>query len=127
MEETLVQILLATPAIVAITGQKIRLGRADQRDARPYVVLQTVSSAPSYHMQGEANPVPIRMQIDCYADKYGQAKTLARAIKSRLSGYQGGPFKGVFIDSERDLPAADAGEVTSLFRTSIDITVHYGA
>lgn len=125
MEETLVAILLATTSVVAIAGQRIRLGRAAQKDIRPYVVLQTIGSTPLYSMEGQSDLVPSRVQIDCYADKYSQAKTLARAVKVRLSGYQGGPIRGIFIDSERDLPVADAGEVTSLFRTSIDIMIHF--
>ncbi|MEW9838237.1 hypothetical protein [Mesorhizobium marinum] len=43
-----------------------------------------------------------------------------------MSGHRAGIFKGIFIDSERDLPAADAGEVNQLFRVSIDLIIHHG-
>jgi hypothetical protein len=126
MEETLIALLLASTAVVAEAGQRIRLGRADQKDRRPYVVLQKISSLPNYHLQGASGYVAARVQIDCYAETYTEVTTLARAVKGTLSGHSGGNFQAVFIDSERDLPAADAGNVSNLFRTSIDITVHYG-
>lgn len=126
MEETLMALLLGATAVTALAGQRIRLGRADQADARPYVVLQKASVQPNYHMQGASGYVATRVQIDCYSDTFTQTTKLARAIKATLSGRSSGNIQGIFIESERDLPAADAGSVSNLFRTSIDITVHYG-
>ncbi len=126
MEETLVALLLGSSAITAIAGQRIRFGRADQKDVRPYVVVQKAGNSPNYTMRGPSGYVMTRLQIDSYAETFTQATKLSRAIKALLGGYSGGTIQGIFIDSERDLPAADAGNVSNLFRTSIDITVHYG-
>ena len=88
--------------------------------------MNRIDGLPNYHMQGPSGYVSSRVQIDVYGDKYGDVTTIVRAIKALLSGYEGGNIQAIFIESERNLPAADAGEVNSLFRTSIDITVHYG-
>jgi hypothetical protein len=120
MEEALTALL----APVA-SGQRYWV-RAPQNKARPYVVLNRVGGLPNYHMQGASGLVESRVQIDCYADTYTACTSVARSVKAILSGYKGGAIQGVFVDSERDLPAADAGEVNSLFRTSIDIIILHG-
>lgn len=100
--------------------------RAPQSAARPYVVLNRIDGIRDYHMQGASGYISSRVQIDCYADTYTAAKSTARAVINTLSGYSGGDIQAIFVDGERDLPAADAGDVTNLFRTSIDIIVHHG-
>lgn len=92
---------------------------------RPYVVMQIVSGLSDYHMQGPSGYVVNRIQIDCYAETYTGAKATARAVRNILSGHKGGVIQGAFLDAERDLPAADAGEVTNLFRTSLDFMIHH--
>ncbi|MCK8780560.1 hypothetical protein M0654_11240 [Rhizobium sp. NTR19] len=89
-------------------------------------MLNRIDEQPNYHMQDASGFVSSRVQIDCYAATYTAATAAARAVKAIVSGYKGGQIQGVFIESERNLPAADAGEVSTLFRTSIDITVLHG-
>lgn len=119
-------LLLGAAPVVALAGSRIRFGRADQSDARPFVVLQRVSAESNYHYQGPSGYVASRFQIDSYADTYTAAKKLARALEARLSGFKGGIIQGIFLESHRDFTAADAGNVSNLFRISIDITVHHG-
>lgn len=120
MEEALTELL------ASVAGGRRYWVRAPQTAARPFVLLNKIDGIPDYHFQGPSGYVSSRVQIDVYGDKYGDVTTISRAIKALLSGYEGGNIQAIFIESERNLPAADAGEVTSLFRTSIDITVHYG-
>lgn len=120
MEEAL------TALLASVAGGNRFWVRAPQTTALPYLVLNRVDGVRNYHMLGPSGYVSSRVQIDCYAKTYTATKTVARAVITLLSGYSGGDFQGVFIEGERDLPAADAGDVTNLFRTSIDIIVHHG-
>lgn len=126
MEEQLTALLLGAASLTALVpASSVHWGRAPQGTKPTYITMQVISGLPDYHMQGPSGYVSNRVQIDVYALTYGASKKAARALKSVLSGYKGGLFQGVFIDSERDLPAMDAGEVSTLFRTSIDFIIHH--
>ncbi|RVK40898.1 tail completion protein gp17 [Sinorhizobium meliloti] len=120
MEEAL------TALLASVAGGRRYWTRAPQTALRPFVVLNRVDGVASYHYLGASGLVASRVQIDCYADTYTAAKATARAVEAILSGHVGGIIQAIFLESHRDLPAADAGDVTNLFRTSIDITVHHG-
>jgi hypothetical protein len=129
MEEALVSLL------ASVAGGRRYWGRKPQKRSdggpveRPYVVLQRVTGLRDYHLQGPSGYVASRVQIDCYGDTYTSAKQTARSVIALVSGFHGTiagtRIQGIFVDSERDLPAADAGEVKDLFRTSIDVFVHH--
>ncbi|KKX28228.1 DUF3168 domain-containing protein [Rhizobium sp. LC145] len=119
MEEALTA-LLATVA----GGQRYWV-RAPQKVLRPYVLLNRVTGFRDYTNSGASGYVESRVQIDVYADTYTQTKKIARDIIRIMSGYRSGAIRGIFLDQERDLPASDAGEVTSLFRTSLDFIIHH--
>jgi hypothetical protein len=128
MEEALIALLLGSAPLTTITGTRIYWARKPQTVAlRPYVVLQRIDGVPSYHMAGASNYLASRVQADVYAETYTSSKQTARALIATLTGYKGGIFQGIFIDSQRDLSAADAGEVTTLFRTSVDFIAHHRA
>lgn len=76
-------------------------------------------------MRGASGLVESRVQVDSYADTYTAAKGAARDVQAVISGYQSGDIQAIFMDSERDLPAADAGEVNHLFRVSLDLIIHH--
>lgn len=120
MEEAL------TALLASVAGGRRYWGRAPQAAARPYVVLTRITGIRDYHTRGASGLVESRVQADCYADTYSAAKGLARDVRDAVSGHRAVIFKGIFIDSERDLPAADAGEVNHLFRVSIDLIIHHG-
>lgn len=128
MEETLIALLLATPALTALTGSRIYWLRFPQSgSARPYIVLQRIDGVQSYEMSGISDHVASRIQADVYAETYKSSKQVSRQLIATLSGFSGGIFQGIFIDSQRDLPATDAGEVTALFRTSVDFIIHHNS
>jgi hypothetical protein len=126
MEETI------TGLLASVASGRRYWGRAPQSisaDTGPYLVLSRVDGVRDYQMSGASGYVSSRVQIDVYGKTYTATKTAARAAVAALSGQSltstAGVVQGIFVDSERDLPAADAGEVTSLFRTSVDIIVHH--
>lgn len=94
--------------------------------ARPYVVLTRIDGIRNYHMTGPSGYVESRVQVDCYGDTYTSVKSTVIAILAILSGYSGGDIQAIFVEGERDMPAADTGEVTELFRKTLDLIVHHG-
>lgn len=100
--------------------------RAPQSAARPYVILNRIDKPRGYTMKGQDTLTQTRVQADIYADTYSAALGVSRSMVTLLSGYRGGKFQGVFVDSERDLPAESASSVSQLFRISIDLMIHYG-
>lgn len=137
MEETLIALLLAHAPLTALVGTnptRVYWMRAPQNTAKPYVVLQVISSVPDVGHQGPTGLIPARVQADCYSDSYTSAKAVARAVTGRLSGYKGTPtppgttvFDGVFKDAERDeYEPEDSPD--KLFRVSMDFIIwHKGA
>ena len=125
MEEALVAILLKSAGLTALVSTRIHWGRAPQGAPPPYVVLQVISGSPDYTMQGSSGYRQSRVQADVYSQSYTGAKKISRAVTSSLSGRRTGQIQSIFPDGERDLPAADAGEVTNLFRVSLDFMIHH--
>jgi hypothetical protein len=101
-------------------------GRAPQGALPPYIVMNKVDGLRNYSYTGPTGYLSNRVQIDVYTTSFTATRDLGRQVISALSGHAGGDIQGIFVESERDLPAADAGVVTNLFRTSIDIVVHHG-
>lgn len=116
---------LLTDLLASVAGGKCFWLRAPQGTNAPYATMQRITGIPDYHMQGASGLVQSRVQIDCYDKTYAGVALMARSVVTILSGYRGGIIQGIFIDSERDLPAADAGDVTQLFRKSLDIIIHH--
>jgi hypothetical protein len=126
MEEQLVALLLKSAALTALVGANIQWGRAPQgMQGKRYVVLQVISAPRDYTMQRASGHVEARVQADAYASSYTDAKRIARALRAAVSGRRVGAIHAIFVSDERDLPAADPGEVNHLFRTSQDLIIHH--
>lgn len=117
---------IALRALILPVAPRCYWARAPQAPvpARPYVVLHRISGVRGYHMQGGDGLIQSRIQMDIYGDSYGSCRAQADAIMGVLSGYRGGIFRGVFIDSERSLPP-EAGDPAEMFRLSVDVMVHH--
>lgn len=107
-----------------ITGIPVDWVMSGQGFTAPRILLQRVSGGGDYDSAGPTGYRRARIQIDCYDVTPGAAKVLARRANTALSGYRSVPILGVFLQSERDLPADTEGAVT-LGRVSLDFFVHY--
>lgn len=129
MMEGLIARLLETPAVTALVGNRISPGRRPQAGPLPDIVLNTISGAPVYSDQGEHGLASARVQVDCWGSTYGQAKTVARAVKSSLSAFVGTvggvTFQYILLDVERDFNEGGGNAAEYLFRTNLDILVWY--
>ena len=124
MEEALIAKLLATAGVAALAGTRIRPTQRTQGETTPSVVVTTVAGGDIYHHQGKSDIDDALVQIDCWAPTMLGAKTLARAIKTALSGQnflQGSVrFNRIFLENERD---SAEGENPRLFRTMLEFRV----
>jgi hypothetical protein len=127
MEEALIAKLLATPGVAGLAGTRVYPGSRPQGSPLPALVFSLIDGMPLYADDGEVGLAQSRVQIDCWADSYADAKTLARSVKAALSGFVGMSggvdFPTIFIDAERDLREGGSNAAEYLFRTSIDFIV----
>jgi hypothetical protein len=127
MEEALIARLLADAGVASLAGTRVFPGSRPQGSALPAIVLARVSGAPLYADDGEIGLGQDRIQIDCWAATYGEAKTLARAVTACLSGFEGPVGDTVFqfieLDTERDLREGGVDAAEYPFRTALDFLV----
>lgn len=128
MEEAITFLLLGDAGVTALVGNRVHWLRLPQSvGEKPYINLQRVTGRRDYRMQGASGLVSSRLQIDAWGETYSSAKHSARAVIAALSGYRGivngTEIQGGFVDTERDLNDADAGDVNRLYRVSVDIEI----
>lgn len=116
---------LLTDLLASLAGGKRFWLRVPQGIKPPYAVMQRITGIRDNHFQGASGLVESRVQIDVYDKTYAGVAAMARSVVSILSGRRVGIIQAIFIDSERDLPASDAGDVNALFRKSLDIIIHH--
>jgi hypothetical protein len=127
VEEELVNWLLAHAALAELVADRIKWSVLPQGLARPAVVLSRVSGARDYTTQGRSGLVDSLVQVDCWGGTYGEAKLAARAVVTALDGLTREPFRGAFVEAERDSFEQGDGPQGSgaadFFRTSLDVRV----
>lgn len=124
MEAALLAKLLATAGVTALVSTRINWSRRPQGEALPAIVLHRIDGAPDVHHGGASGLVVSRVQVDCWAESYGSAKAIARAVETAITAQtftQGATrFDVILIADERD---STFDETTPLFRTSLDLIV----
>ena len=127
MEEALRAYLLAGTAVAAACANRVHWVLRPQGQPLPGLVLTRITGIRQYSHAAPVNLVQSRVQVDCYAETYLAAKTLARAVRDRLSVMtftQGDiVFQGVFLDSERDLSEFVGATSVITHRVSLDFTI----
>lgn len=116
-----------TTALASVASGRRYWVRAPQDAQRPYVVLHRVSGVPQYTFCDRSFTTS-RVQANCIADSYGEAKQLSRDLISALDKYRDPDIglQAVFIDSDgRDLPAESSGGVDYLYGVAVDLIAHH--
>jgi hypothetical protein len=116
--------LLRARLLAQIVNVPVDWGMTAQSFNLPRIVLYRISGGDDYTMTGRTGYTLTRVQVDCYAASVGAAKLLGRQVKTALSGYRSGAMKGVFLQSERDLPPDTDGSDT-IARVSLDFFIHH--
>lgn len=109
--------LAAQAAIEAIVGRdpqgtvRVYAGSAPQSQPRPYVVVRQIGGGDQHNLDGAAAWRQPRLQVDCWANRYVQARELADAVRDAVLSYTG-TWSGrriaeVEIENDVDLPEAN--------------------
>ena len=133
MEEALRSILADAPEVSAIVETRIHPGELPQGATLPALSYRLITAAPQYAMDASDGVTESRVEINCWSEgseglsAYAEAKLLARAVKSALSGYTGTvlgvDIQGAFISNETDLRADAAGGTSRRRRTAVDVNI----
>jgi hypothetical protein len=88
--DTGAQTQLGTPSTRADQGTGIFPTQASDEVPLPFLVYQQISGQPlQTSMQGTGRLQTARWRFTCYGETYKQAKTLARAVRLALIGFDG--------------------------------------
>lgn len=122
METALRALLIA--GLSNLSSGRINWGEHPTDEDRPYIVLHLISLREGSTMQGPDGLEQSRVQIDCYAPTFGQAREIADDVKGLLNHHHGGGFRGVFFDNART--TRESGEDNApLYRCSLDFIVNW--
>jgi len=92
----------------------------------PAATYKAISSITQYTMGGSVGMVTTRMQFDCFASDYLDAKNIATAIRLVLENYTGTLTDGTFVNAIWVANVTDSYESdVRLYRTSIDFKIVY--
>lgn len=125
MEEAFRAALMASAGVTALVGQQVNWGAHPQGAALPGIVLTLIDDAEGHTYTGRDGLSQGRVQVDCYAPDFRQAKLVARAVRAALDGYAGGNFSGVFLAASRDGREGGTDEADRPFRCSLDFLTHW--
>lgn len=81
--------LLADSGVLAVCGTRIYPARLPQVGTLPAAVMHLISGVSDQATAGPTGPVERRVQIDCWAERYGDAAGLATLVRRRLDGLRG--------------------------------------
>lgn len=130
MEEQFRALLTGHSSVTALVAStSINWGAHPQKRAWPGVVLNVISNASGLHLTGTTGFWQGRVQVDCYAETYTGAKTIARAIVARLHGYAGANFAPIEHVGTRD--SREGGVASNVadrpYRCSLDFITNWRA
>lgn len=121
--------LTSDAAVKAIVAERVYPLERPQNSPSPAITYQVISDPRSNHLKGSDGSRPTRLQCDCWADSYGVAKALARAVIAALrfpATVQGKKFGHAQVEGPRDLRETVAGGKT-IHRQSVDFIIwHVG-
>ncbi len=99
--------LLADATISNLIGVRAYSQKLPQDPTFPSIVITTISGQERYSTEGATGPPIGRFQIDSWDSTQAGSRTLAAAVRARLSGYKGAAgsesIKGAFIENDFDM------------------------
>lgn len=126
MEEALRALLRTTAAITALVpAASIDWRRNLPSVTEPRIVLHLINDGDTYMVDDVGDISEARVQIDCWATTYAQAKAISRAVRARLSGYQGGIFYQLRLAGARDAQTTGTNEPDDPAGVSLDFAFQY--
>lgn len=74
-------LLLAAAGVTALVGQRVRVTRAEETDARPFVVITRVDGEHAIGLDGSIGASKHVLQVECVADTRLQAEAISEAVQ----------------------------------------------
>lgn len=102
----------APPGYPTLAENRVYALRLPKNTTFPALSFQRISSEPVNSLDGSSGLDQVRLQVDCWAETYDQAKRLAAEVRDAL---EAGSFKAL-LATERD----DFEEEARLYRVSSD-------
>lgn len=125
VEYGLIKRLNTATTVTSLASGRIGV-RAEEAKGFPAVALRRVSTTRVSAMTQDDSLQRVRVQVDCYATTYVSVKSLANAVKSRLSRFSGTVtgevIQDVILQNEMDLEE-ERGEDQRLWRVMQDYFV----
>lgn len=113
-----------------LVGSQVYGGHAKEGVDTPYVIVSRISGQPFNTLSGPntLGDFEARLQVDCIADRYADAKRIGDATRTALSGWRdaGAGIISCMLDNEQDdtEPNLDGSNVVTQ-RVIQDYIVHY--
>lgn len=125
IEAAIFSLLTTDSSVSSLVGTRLYPLLAPQDAATPFIVYQRVSASRWTSLEGPSGMAQPRIQIDAYTSTYAAAKTLATAIREKLSGYRGTVagtrIGGITLITDQDL--IENEKDPKLYRVSMDFMV----
>lgn len=106
-------------------GERVYPRKLKQGAQLPALVYFKVSPGVNYVSNGESSVKTPRYQVNCWAETYLEARTLAEEVKTLLSGYAGAmgneTVTAAFIENEQD----DDDPETEREMVRLDVIIHH--
>ena len=83
-ETALHAVLVADAAVAALVGVRVRAERAEQTDARPFVVFTRTGTEPYVDLSGAVLAAQVSLDVQCWADTRTVADALADAVAAAV-------------------------------------------
>ena len=116
--------LLRGPVSDRLTGSSlpnsIAIVDLPQGALPPSIVFEVTSSSDTMTMQGPDGLVTGRVQIDCRAASYADAKAIAAAVICELNGFRSGNIRFARWDDTRESRSRGANDPDRLFVLTLD-------
>lgn len=128
MEGALRARLLADATVAALVGQRAYWVERPQGGVLPDITLQVITDGREQDMKGFVGLQQTRVQVDCRASSYAQARALAEAVIT--AGVAAGTFYGVRferaeVEGPIDLP--ERTDTQFIHRKSFDLLAWHAA
>lgn len=126
LTQALMARLLAAPGVSAIAGAKLHWLKVPPGTSLPYARLQVISDPRPQHLGGYHGSRQTRVQADCFAATYGQARTLALAVIDTMAlpaEVAGVRFGRTRAEGPRDL--SEETPAGLIYRMSVDLLIEH--
>lgn len=126
--EALYSFLSADDNVIALVEDRIYPAQNAEIGQLPCIVYQQISGPRAHSLQGASACAHPRMQLNCFAATYLEAKQLADAVRKAIDGYKGIwltlDIYGVILLNELDVYEDDP----QIHRVILDFKIwHYEA